>query len=389
MIKTGDLNEALSIASQLGITFQRALIMSGVVTEEFLAPAIEIEKRVQSGKLTLDIGIKALRLVAGGGMTVDQALQELSKVHKPTGVVVTATNDLTNLLLAAKIITPEQLGEALKKTSETKMMVGQSLMIDQVITSNVLAAALNALFMIRDSGLDKDRAAQGLKYANQRGITIEQALFELQFFIQPCATSLRIGELFEMAGMISRSNMIECLEVEYFKKKAFEQILREQGLATADQLEAAVLLQSAVASESIKAYQAADALRRIRDEGVLVYQAMAEAQAAGDRPGQSLRLGELLIDAELITRAQVEEVLAQQAVDSNVKLGKLFLTAGLIKDLHLYMALRCQSLWKMGYMSGAQAAKALSHAYAFKVTLDEALTELQLGVPTRMQWSWV
>ncbi|HEY9777370.1 MAG TPA: hypothetical protein V6C81_26645 [Planktothrix sp.] len=389
MLKRADLDEASSIAAELAVPFQRALIMSGFATEEQLQPALEAEKRVRSGKLSLDEAMKALRLAVQRNTTIDSALKELNEVHKKTGVYVSATNELTSLLIAAKIITPEQLGESIKKAAETGMMIGQVLLLEKIISLNILSASLNALFLIKDSNLEKDKASQGLKYANQRSITIEQSLFELQFFTQPSGLSLRLGELFEMGQVISRAQMVECLEVEFFKQKQFGQILLEQGLITHEHLDAAVLLQNSVGTETLKAYQAAEALKRVCLQNVQVYQAMAEAQAGAATADSELRLGPMLVQAGLSTEETIEKAIAEQPSGSNIKVGKLLLTAGLIKEKDLYNALRCQSLVKLGYMSGTQSVQALEHAYKNSVKLDEAMATLGLNVPSRMQWSWV
>lgn len=388
MVKRADLDEAMTIASQLGMTVDRALIMSGVASEEVLKPSVAVADRVRTGKLTLDMGVKALRLAIQNRMTIDEAVRALSKVHTKTSVLVPATNELSSILLAARIITSEQLGQTIRRAADTGMMLGQVLLIERLVSLGVLYAALNALFLMRDSNLDHDRAVQGLRYANQREISIEQSLFELQFFTQPSALSLRVGELFELGGIISRSNMVECLEIEFFKQKPFGQILLEQGLVTHEQLEAAILLQNGVANELIKAYQAAEALRRVCRENIPVYQAQAEVMATFDPLGKELRLGELMIQADVCSRQMIESVI-QEPTESNIKLGKRLLIAGVVKEAGLYAALRCQSLWRMGYLSGAQAVRALSHVHRSELSLDATLAELGLNVPSRMQWSWV
>ncbi len=327
IVSRADLDEAVSIAKQLQISVDRALIMSDVVTEEKLKPVLEAKARLQAGGVSMDVIVKALRLAIRSGHALDEALREITSVHTRTAVAVSATNELTSLLLNAKLMTAEQLGEAIKKSAETGMLIGRVLLLEGVVSLPVLAAALNDLFLVRDAKLDKDKAVQGLKYASQREITIEQALFELQFFTQPSALSLRIGELFEMAGVISAAHMVECLEVEFFKHKQFGQILLEQGLVTPEQLEAAVLVQNAVATESLWAFQAAEALKKVCQNNVNVYQAMAEVTAALDPNAPELKLGQLLVEAGVASKSAIEEALEGQS-GSNVKIGKILLNKG-------------------------------------------------------------
>lgn len=90
-------------------------------------------------------------------------------------MVVTAANELTQLLLGAKMIEREDLGDALKKTQDSSMMIGQVLLLDKKISQEGLLAALNAVQFIRETQLEKDKAIQGLRYANQKKYSFEQA----------------------------------------------------------------------------------------------------------------------------------------------------------------------------------------------------------------------
>ncbi len=137
---------------------------------------------------------------------------------------------------------------------------------------------MHAVLQMRQKVLDKDKAAQGLRYANQREITIEQSLFELGFFTIPKPETMRLCELVSMSALISQSDLVECLEIELFKHKQFGQVLLEQGLLSQTQLDSAVELQSAVADESIKPYQAAHSLRRVCFDAINLYQAMSESK---------------------------------------------------------------------------------------------------------------
>src|SRR6202044_2994843 len=84
MLKRADLDEASSIAAQLSIPLQRALVMSGFATEEQLKPALDAEQRVRAGKLSLGEAMKALRLALQRETSIDAALKELNEVHKKT-----------------------------------------------------------------------------------------------------------------------------------------------------------------------------------------------------------------------------------------------------------------------------------------------------------------
>lgn len=388
IVKSSDLEEADGIAKSLKIPLSKALIMSGVASEQRVSLTLQAQARVEANLISLDLAIRALRLAALSDTDLDTALSKLALVHKNTNQVVSLTNDLTALLLAAKLISAEELGEAIKHSQNSKIMIGHTLVLLNFIDSSTLNAALHAVLQIRQKLLDKDKAAQGLRYASRREITIEQSLFELDFFVPPKADTMRLSELVTMAGIISQADLVECLEAELFKNKQFGQVLLEQGLISQSQLNAAVELQGAVADGFMMPMQASFALSRFCFDAIELYQAIAESKQKRDEAGQEQRLGELLVAAKLCSQDDLDKVLDQHK-KSSIKLGKALLAMGLIKESMLYTVLRCQSLLRQGYISQPQALALIEHCFSNESSFDQAQIALRLNAPSRMQWLWV
>lgn len=363
-----------------------ALVDAGITESDKLETSIKALKQVEDKKITLDMAIRAVRLTIQNKVSLEEAIKSIEKLHQQTHIVVSATNEFTQLLLAAKLLTRENLGTALKNSQDAGMMVGQWLFTDGQLTSKDLYTALSAVLLMRETGLEKDKAAQGLRYAKKREITFEQALFELGFFIHPDAKTTRVGELFEMAGLIGLEEMSECLEIELFKKKNFGQILVERGIVNRDQLESAETLQGSIAKGTLRPYQAAEALYRVIKEDKDVYASIAEYQLL-HKVDSNTRVGDLLVEAEVCKREELEEVMAKH--DSAVKIGKLLLDSKLLTEEVLYKTLRVQTLLRFGYLTRTRAAELLKHSVSKKVSLDEAMETLEIRVPPRMQWSWV
>jgi hypothetical protein len=387
VVKQSDLVEAKGIAKELAIPLNKALTMSGVASEGNINLALEAQSLVEQKEISLDLAVRAVRLAVQDNTDLEAAIAALALIHKATQPTVQLTNDLTALLLAAKLINGDQLGQAIKRSGEAKMLMGHTLVLMECISPSNLAAALHAVLLLRQKLLDDDKAAQGLRYANQRDITIEQALFELGFFTPAAPETMRLSELAYMAGLLSESDLVECLELELFKQKQFGQVLMEQGLISATHLDDAITLQGAVANSILKPYQAATALGRVCKDNINVYQAMAEAQADG-LTGHELRLGELMVAATVCSQDELDEVI-DGTKNTAIKIGKALLNSGRVKEAMLYNALRCQSLFRQGYFSAQQAIASLKHCQSETVNFDQAMIELNYNVPSRMQWLWV
>jgi hypothetical protein len=149
IVKSSDLEEADGIAKSLKIPLSKALIMSGVACEQRVSLTLQAQARVEANLISLDLAIRALRLAVHSDMDLDMALSKLALVHKNTNQVVSLTNDLTALLLSAKLISAEALGEAIKHSQNSKIMIGHTLVLLNFIDSSTLNAALHAVLQIR------------------------------------------------------------------------------------------------------------------------------------------------------------------------------------------------------------------------------------------------
>lgn len=381
------LENAISISQRLNLPLERALMQSGSFSEETMRPLLAAKQMVENNTVRLDTAINAIRLAQHDGVDFQVALKKIVSVHQKTLVTPSMNNDLTSILLGAAIITQDQFGMAMQKSLQTKILIGRVLVITGNISSSLFMSALQAVLLVRDKTINKGEATDAIKLAQQKNICLEQALFEMGSFKTPAVGSLKLSELMRMAGLISESELAECMEIELFKNKSFGQVLREQGLATDELLENAMMLQGSVASGELKAYEAAEAMRLIAKENMLLHNAITSVTQRA-RSNSEIRLGELLIESCVLTRDAVEGTVSS-SVTNNVKIGKMLLDAGLIQKSMLHRALRCQSLLKYGAVSKDQAVKILSCCKQKEQTLDQAIVGLGLSAPTRMQWSWV
>ena len=381
------IDEAVKSAKNLNVPLERALIMLGHASELSLKSVMEAQEMIKEGKISLDMAVKALRFAKQNHLDLDEAVTVLSSVHKKTMVVSAVGNDLTNLMLAASMINQEQLGRALTRAHDSGMQMGRILVLNRDLSTWMMSSALAAQLLIRDGKISKEDAIQGLQAVGRRRISIEQALFELGLYRETPGQAVKIGELCLMAGFMGESDMLECLEIEIVKEKQFGQILLEQGHVTNPVLEAAVYLQDMVSNDTLRAYQAAEALKQVRVKEVSVYQAVAELQPPPQVTPPILTMQELLAQSEIATAEQIAGVVSSEE-ESSIKVGKKVLAAGMVNEATLYVALRCFSLLREGYVSNEQAVQALSNTQKSGGTLDETLVKLGLTLPSRMQWIW-
>jgi len=290
-------------------------------------------------------------------------------------------------LMAADMLNSEQLGRAAIKAKDTGMQMARVMVLNRDLSSWAMNAAITAQLFVRSKKISKEQAVEALHTVVRRRISVEQALFEKGLYSEKGTQTVRIGELVAMAGFLSDGDMLECLEIELIKEKQFGQILLEQGLVTQDLLEAAIVLQDMVGNNTVKAYQAAEALKQVKARGVSVYQAVAENYTNPLSQTKDLTPANLLIDSGLISEPDLQKV-CDINEPSVIKVGKRVLATGALSESMLYTTLRTYSLYNQGFVSADMAIALLKKCMLEAITLDDALAKQGLILPARMQWIW-
>src|SRR6185369_13197020 len=146
-----------------------------------LQSAIQAQSLIKGKVLSEDMALKALSIVAEKEIVLEHALQHLGLSSKKT----VTTAKLGELLLAAELVDAEKLDEALRTSQETGLPLGRILVLTQLVSDELLSAALTAQVLIRDAKISKQQAVEGLKSARRRRVSLEQSLMEQGFYRPP------------------------------------------------------------------------------------------------------------------------------------------------------------------------------------------------------------
>ena len=362
-----------------------AVSHAGLLTDHSLQVSLQAQEKVLANEISSDLAIRAMRVALQRRLSLPEAIASVQRLHQATQISVSVTNELTNLLLAAKFITSEDLGRFVKLSMDSAMMVGHLLLLDNKISTEELLGALNAVVLIREELLNKNNAAQALRYARQRRISFEQSLFELDFMQHSQARNIRMGELFLLAGLISKEDLAECYEIELFKRKPFGQIILERGLVTAQQVQSASTLMSLTQEGKLKPYEAADALVGVVREGIDVETISLPRRNEVD---DAMSLQDLIVEAGVSSREVVERAIPPSAATWGEQ-GAALLGANVLSEQAVVTALRLKALAGLGYLPREKAVQILNYCVREKAPVEIAFANLGISVPSRMQWTWV
>jgi hypothetical protein len=386
IFKPEDLEEAVKSAKRLDVPLSRALLMLKKASDNMLREPLQAEDLVQSGKVPFGLAVKAIVLARQNSIDLADAINVVGAVATRSQTLSTIENPFGEILAAAELITSDQLGQAMQKSKAEQMGLGRTLVVSRYVTRTIWAETCSVLLLVRSNKISKVQAVSTLRQAVRKKISVAQVLFESNEYHEPSGETLELAELLYMSGLLAESDYLDCLEIEITKDKAFAQVVIDQGLLIPSLLETACQLLAMIGSV-LKPFQAAEALRQVRQKDISVYQAMAELQPPPQVPQRTLTLCQLVSEAGLVSEENIDR-LNLSGESTAVRTGKRLLSAGLLSEIMLFYTLRCYSLAKEGLVAADQAVKILSACKSESLPIDEVLSKFGLNLPDRMHWSW-
>lgn len=372
IVNPDELYEAMEIASSLDLPIGKVLVMSGYIDQTVLQAAVQIQSMLRDKILQTELAMRALKLIQETKTPLSEALHNLGWTP-PDNLM--EKNRLGELLSGSGIVSDEDLQSALETALETDLPLGRILYSTGKISDSLLWSALNAQVMVRDGKLGKDQAINALKAIRQRQISLEIVLQEQNILSRGYSRKIKLGEILVLSGFLSQEILMTALEVGLIENLPLGQILVDRQIVTKATLEHALTLQNVVELGQLTPVQAADVLKLAITNNIGISQAVAELGYYGPQKHETVRLGELLKLAGLMTENDIQEALRLSTVNENL-LGKILVATGQLDELILHASLHCQFMLREGFLKEEQAVIALNYCNRMRCSFNEALNEL-------------
>lgn len=353
LLEAKSLREAMMIAKQQGLPVGRVLIMAQFISEPNLQAAVQAQSMLKDGLVEDQMAIDALRLCSQNQTSLDEALAEKGWVDKSSNL----SNKLGELLIEAEIIAPDALKEGLAQSQNSGFPLGRVLVSMGFISEQLLAAALNAQILVRDSKIDRQQAINGLKACRDRQISIEESLSE-QGLNMPSQESIRLGELLQNASLIDAEKLMQAVELGLVEEKPIGQVLVEKGHLNNDELETTLMVQQCVAKGEVSKGTSGELLRLMLTDGLNFEEAKKSIETVQAKPSKSLPLYQFLQLSGIITAKDIEEALKLGSKDTEL-MGKMLLLTNAIDSHLLTCAIELNSLMTTGTLKAEQAMLAM------------------------------
>ena len=389
VINHSDLNEAINCARRLETPLENALVSLKLVDAIRLQPIVTAKNMIAAGQISFPLAQKVLLNVGENEITFEEALAKLKTKHSSTETLLgQIDHPLAGYILAAHMVTADQLGQALKESQVSQLPLGRTLVLNRFISRWALSEVIDAVRLMKEKRITSTQAVHALREAVRSRSSIMRTLFEAGVFQGCRGETMTMVELLVLAGLLTEADHCDLEELELVEQKPFTQIIAERQLVEPEVMEFAEALFNMIGNY-LKPFQAAEALSRLKTKDISIYQAIAELKQPPQIKHSELRLGDLLVKSGIVSRQAVEDAVVNVKNQTLARIGKLLLSAQLISDTRLSDALRCQSLYREGIISEQQAISCLSCVHTEKIKLEDAFLKSKLHVPNRMQWTWL
>lgn len=370
LIKESDLMDSLKVAPQFGLPLGRTLVLSGLLSENELQLAIEVQNLVNHKGYSIASAKQAADLVRNHAVSPTEALMK-------TGVQSTGDKStLGSMLLEAGAITPQQLADAQKIGYETGIRLGRALVLQGAINHNLLTRALDLQNMVRQRRLSTQQAIDFLvaEVPKQKSVSLNLEAHALK--PAPAKKQVRFGEFLVLCGLATEAEILNAMEMSLNKQRSLGEAIVELGLISKKVFDRAVELHEAVCAGTMALGDATDEVHR------MVFGAPAHSSIKNEDASHApVVLGELLKITGLVSDADISEAIELSNKYPSL-IGKMLVVSGAIDEATLIASLRCQYLLKYGYINMSDAVRCLQYTKKNRVSFDDALEELGIRKPS-------
>jgi hypothetical protein len=375
LLRPEDLREGMLIAKQQSLPVGRVLIMAEFISEPNLQAAVQAQSMLKDGVIDIDTALSALQISARGNISLDEALNQCGWKDKTNS----ATNKLGGVLTEAGLISDEQLKQGLNQCQMSGLPLGRVLVAMGFMSEALLAAALNAQILIRDSKIQRDLAIQGLRACHERQISIEQSLGDAGLLQMPVQDTVRLGELFVMANLLDQDNLMQAVELGLTESKPIGQVLVERNMVSEQLLESALAVQRLVAEGKIKKEQCGLVLSEMSTKGLTMDEALKRLEPPKPTSAAGLPLYQFLQLAGLINAKDIEEALKQGSRDTEL-MGRMLLLTQAIDQTSLTSAVRLNEMVTNNVLKTEQAILAMGLCQNRNCSVEQAFKSLGWGM---------
>jgi hypothetical protein len=279
------------------------------------------------------------------------------------------------LLVAANVVKPEVLLEALQVSKKSSTPLGRVLMTIGELTERDLETAIELQALLRESVISAEFGIRALNLAVKSCISLDDAFKQLGYTVpqREELASNELGQLLMDAGVVDAKTLDNAMRDSKEKKLPVGRCLVLSRSLAPMMLASALTAQVLLRDGKINREQAVGGLKAAARKHQTLETSLEESGAIKSNPS-SVRVGDLLSSAGLVSEGDKISAVEVGLVDQK-PVGQVLLQSGHITNQQLQESLRLQEMVSAGNLTGTQAAEVLKEANRRQVPIDVILNE--------------
>ncbi len=267
-------------------------------------------------------------------------------MSKPTNKLL-----LGQLVIDLGWVSPTQINQCLDLAEQIEAPIGNVLVSEGYISEPEMRSLILAQSMMRDGHLTLCQASKALSFSAWWSMPLPEVLTGMGLKCGDKQGANKLGELLLASGWIDEETLAQATSAIKIKNIQLGEYLITKNLLSKSLLSIVLDLQILIRNKSISKESAIAAMMAI-PRSLL---GLATTASVG---AENLRLGQLLVDAKIISQAELLTGL-ERSLTSGRPLGEVLLIFGLITEKVLEAALRLQMMTIKQTLTAREAAFSL------------------------------
>lgn len=277
------------------------------------------------------------------------------------------------------LLTREELREALQVSQETGLPVGRILVMSGYIQDRMLNSVIEAQSMLREGLVDLDTIRAALDKMATSQLNLKQALEGGGFKLEEKRNYL-LGDLLLDAGFIKKNEFDTAMVQANATGLPLGRTLVLCGLIPEELLAKAINAQVLLRDEKVTREQVIQSLRTAASRHQPIEVPLAEKGYYALPARQSLRLGEILLAAGVLSESELMTAL-ELGLSNNKPVGQVLVDLRFIDEPVIIAALDLQKRVVEQTIKLEEATRLLSSIHRDGISLEAALETLKNPVP--------
>jgi len=281
------------------------------------------------------------------------------------------------LLIQSGILSKHDLEQAMKTAEATSLPVGRVLVMAGFLSDSEFQAAVQAQSLVRDHLMPLENACRVLTLVTDQHLSFQRALEQSGYEQPEDKESNKLGELLLASKIVPRDKLDTAIRTSSGTGLPLGRLLISLGLLSDELLATALFAQQLIRSGKVGRAGAIEGLQSAYERRRPIEARLSEQGFYHGPRRTSIRLGELLVRADLLEQQEVDEAVEIGLMEKTF-LGEALIERQAIDPDMLEHALQLQEMVLNETLDIEGAITALRELSATNCSLAEALAILDV-----------